>query len=624
MLQEADGGDESEESDEDEAEDGAARRARIRRLRAQFSLAGIGGSRADGDDDDVVISGHSLGEKAYWDGVRAGVADALGAFGRGAELTTGDCARWLGDQQSSLGDSDDFPRRAVEPDQLNRGQRFLFEVLKFHDDRQRNDPEATPCRIIVPGKAGVGKSFALDAFVHYLRTRHGAEVGKEIVICAYTGVASLLIGGTTLHRAFNLPANGVFADLTDSTKIRELQEKLRAARWVFLDERSMVGLEIFGMMAKRTAQARESGSTRPFRDLNIVMFGDNGQIPPVGDKPLFSAYAGSDACKAAGRMAYLSFSHVIPLDQQMRSAEDAQHMAALDRLHDANTTRADWLLFKSRSLHAGNANIPPSEQQEFMGNALWLYSNNADAVAHNDLKLRQLGKPVAFMKAKTTGRVASIRDHAWKGGGMYRDLYLCEGARVMLRRNLWLSKGLVNGSLGRVVAIVYDPDEENPGHGGLPLGVICTFHSYTGPPYLPGTEKSVFVPVVTATFDENNDTYTRTQIPLIPGWAITIHKSQGMTIGEGSHISTRVVIDIGKKEIGSGMSYVAFSRAKKRENYAVRFPIFELGRITRIKTHEQFKARVAEDRRLEQLASATRAEFARFIPADTYTPRAFE
>ena len=75
-------------------------------------------------------------------------------------------------------------------------------------------------------------------------------------------------------------------------------------------------------------------------------------------------------------------------------------------------------------------------------------------------------------------------------------------------------------------------------------------------------------------------------------------------------------------DIGS-MSYVAFSRAKKRENYAVRFPIFELGRITRIKTHKQFQARIAEDRRLEQLARATRAEFARFIPADGYTPRAY-
>lgn len=228
--------------------------------------------------------------------------------------------------------------------------------------------------------------------------------------------------------------------------------------------------------------------------------------------------------------------------------------------------------------------------------------------------MRELGEPIAKMSAISTGKKAQIRDHPWKAGGMFRDLYLCKGARVMLRRNMWLARGLVNGSLGRVVRIVFDPALENRGTGALPIGVICTFDQYTGPSYLPSVPRSVFVPVVTARWKDGSDEYTRTQVPLIPGWGLTIHKSQGMTIGEGSHIATRVVVDIGKSENGSGMSYVAFSRAKKRQNYAVRFPIFPLVRLTRIKKHKQFIARKKEDERLAQLAARTRHEFRGSVP----------
>ena len=68
---------------------------------------------------------------------------------------------------------------------------------------------------------------------------------------------------------------------------------------------------------------------------------------------------------------------------------------------------------------------------------------------------------------------------------------------------MWLSRGLVNGSLGQVHRIIFNADDAEPGNGCFPRGVICTFDAYTGPPYLPGVPKSVFVPVVTALYDEN-------------------------------------------------------------------------------------------------------------------------
>ena len=90
---------------------------------------------------------------------------------------------------------------------------------------------------------------------------------------------------------------------------------------------------------------------------------------------------------------------------------------------------------------------------------------------------------------------------------MFKDLYLGNGARVMLRRNMWIAKGLVNGPLGRVLTIVFERDEPNAGTGVLPVGVVCSFDKYTGPPCLADHPRSVFVPVVTAVYDENDEVY---------------------------------------------------------------------------------------------------------------------
>ena len=73
-------------------------------------------------------------------------------------------------------------------------------------------------------------------------------------------------------------------------------------------------------------------------------------------------------------------------------------------------------------------------------------------------------------------------------------------------------------------------------------------------------------------------------------------------------------------EIGSGMSYTAsaFKRAKTRSDYAVQLPIFGLSRLTRIKTHKQFEARIIEDARLEKLAKKTAIKFRKLYPGPTY------
>lgn len=243
------------DDDGDHADDPVARRVRLREFRANLSLAGLTvDPRGTNNDEPDGDHRHELGPFEQWHAVRGEVQAALDRDGRHGELLTDECEKWLNSLIEECGDGDEFERRAVEPRHLNKGQRFLFNVMVEYDTAKRADDNAPPARIIVPGKAGVGKSFALDAFVHYLITTHDEEVGETMFICAYTGVAALLVGGTTLHRAFRLPTSDFELLKEGSDALNDLMERIGKAKWLFIDERSMVGQALFGMMSKRFKQ----------------------------------------------------------------------------------------------------------------------------------------------------------------------------------------------------------------------------------------------------------------------------------------------------------------------------------------------------------------------------------
>ena len=117
------------------------------------------------------------------------------------------------------------------------------------------------------------------------------------------------------------------------------------------------------------------------------------------------------------------------------------------------------------------------------------------------------------------------------------EVYYSLGCRVMLTANLWTENGLVDGSLGPIRDIVWeegrDPSKD------LPLAIMVEFDSYNGPFF----EDTGTVPVFLATtrFRHNNHDCERTQFPLAVAYAITIHKSQGMTL-------EKAVLNIEKKD----------------------------------------------------------------------------
>ena len=128
------------------------------------------------------------------------------------------------------------------------------------------------------------------------------------------------------------------------------------------------------------------------------------------------------------------------------------------------------------------------------------------------------------------------------------------GCRVMLTANLWTENGLVNGSLGTIRDIVWGKSITSPSKD-LPLAIMVEFDSYKGPFF----EDTGTVPVFLATtqFGHDHHDCERTQFPLVVACAITIHKSQGMTL-------EKAVLNIEKKDFRPGLSYVGTSRVTSK------------------------------------------------------------
>ena len=138
--------------------------------------------------------------------------------------------------------------------------------------------------------------------------------------------------------------------------------------------------------------------------------------------------------------------------------------------------------------------------------------------------------------------------------------------KVMLRINLLTEFGLVNGSQGTIKDIIY---EKGSSPEDMPKVIIVEFPDYTGKPLL-GEKYPKCIPIVpfTAQSMYRGKMRSRTQFPLRLCWAMTIHKSQGLTID-------RAVIDIGKSDIGIGMTYVALSRLKALDGLFLKYKPYD-------------------------------------------------
>lgn len=299
-------------------------------------------------------------------------------------------------------------------------------------------------------------------------------------------------------------------------------------------------------------------------------------------------YRGSDPLALADRMAYLEFRKVFRLTRIMRQegTEQQQFRNCLANLATGQITECDYAFLSARFLQnqfASRANLE---------NAIRLISLNSRIFEYNMQKLTQLGKPVALIRAlHNDPRASTISSD--KAQGLSSELLLAVGSRVILRQNIFTAAGLCNGTVGEVVDIVYDEAQPGNYHNCFPLCIMVKFPSYNGPQAY--TDNVLPIPPVTVSFREGAQSYTRKQFPLQLAYAISIHRSQGLTLNQ-------VVVDIGTSEFALGMIYVAMSRPKTIEGLFID-PGFSFERLEKVNNKSGMQEKQQENNRLDELSN---------------------
>ena len=422
---------------------------------------------------------------------------------------------------------------------LSKEQNEVIELCQRQIDYIKNN-DVRKCtiikRIIVQGKAGSGKSTIINKIMQLVIQNFGREA---IAITAPTGVAAINIGGNTIHTQFSIPIKPAAFSKLENEPLRKFQTKNKGLKFIIMDEMSMIGARLLHHIESRCSSIFPNASDE-FGGLFVYMFGDFRQLPPVKDTALYSdEFFNDDSLK--GSLIFDSFEHVIELSVTYRQNNDKQFSDILERVAYGEITNDDY-----NTLSARRYNILDKPEQERFNDAIYIFPTNDEVKLKNEECLRRLNKPVLEIKARNVPNVIYDID---EDTGLLNVLHIAIGCRIMLTYNTWVEGGLANASLGTVRAVIFDDDTEPP---QPPRYILVQFDNYDGP----CVNGNLFpVEIIVRSCEKHGRRILRYQFPLKLAYAITIHKSQGLTIPIAK-------MDLGNKEFASGLTYVLLSRVK--------------------------------------------------------------
>ncbi|KAM6918859.1 ATP-dependent DNA helicase PIF1 [Xenentodon cancila] len=386
-----------------------------------------------------------------------------------------------------------------------------------------NKEQAAVLRAVLSGKnvfftgsAGTGKSFLLKRIM-------GSLPPKSTFATASTGVAACHIGGTTLHSFAGIGLGS--APLDQCIELAQRPGVLQhwtTCRHLIIDEISMVEAHFFDKLESVARSVRRS--TQPFGGIQLIVCGDFLQLPPVSK--------GKE--KASFCFQARSWQKVIQVNMELtevRRQTDQNFISLLQAVRVGRVTEEVTSKLMKSAYHQ-------VERDGILATRLCTHKDDVELT--NQDRLQQLPGAVRVFEAVDSDPdlVKTIDAHSPVG----RNIHLKVGAQVMLTKNLDVARGLVNGARGVVVAF------ESERHGLPRVRFLCGVTEVLKP------ERWVFK-------SGGGMHLSRQQLPLKLAWAISIHKSQGMTL-DCVEISLARVFE-------SGQAYVALSRAQSLEGLRV-------------------------------------------------------
>lgn len=391
--------------------------------------------------------------------------------------------------------------------------------MQWNEQQQRAiDLVLNGQNVFITGSAGTGKSAVIQEIVKRLRDKK-----RRVYICAPTGIAACNIGGSTVH-SFAGIGTGVLTIEKLVERVNKYpiaRERWLTAHVLIIDEISMLSRDLFEKLEAIARMVR--WCPKPFGGIQMIFSGDFYQLPPVSNDI-------NRFCFESEKWS-LVVPNTVVLTQIFRQ-RDEQFAKFLNEARTGQVSdEFDAILAKKVcEYHMRGAHKEACEHARDSNHGAptilptILYPTNNKVNVYNEEKLRELNKPIKTFIAQDMGQQKLLENLV-----VPQCLEICEGAQVILLCNL--TPDLVNGSRGVVVQCEPEPVVKFTGDN------VVTLSPYTW------EQRS----------EQNKLLARRVQIPLKLAWALSIHKSQGMSIDN-------LEVDIGHS-FEYGQSYVALSRA---------------------------------------------------------------
>jgi hypothetical protein len=401
--------------------------------------------------------------------------------------------------------------------------------------------------VFLTGKAGTGKT----TFLHNLKKNSL----KRMIVVAPTGVAAINAGGVTIHSFFQMPfgpiiptnANGLGnTQDKDPANIRRFgREKLNIIRsldLLVIDEISMVRADLLDGIDQVLRQFKNRN--KPFGGVQLLMIGDLQQLAPVikdDEWELLRNYYDTGFFFSSRALRQTDFVSI-----ELKHIYRQSDQAFIDLLNKVRENNID-----AEALATLNKRYIPGFSLNAGEGYITLTTHNNQAQEINAAKLNKISGKAKVFKAKTEG---VFPEYAYPTDF---ELALKIGAQVMFVKNdISLEKLFYNGKIGTIVD--FEEDEISVQCPGEDMPIAVTPLEWQNNKYSIDEQTQEIKETIEGTF---------TQYPLKLAWAITIHKSQGLTF-------EKAIIDA-KAAFAHGQVYVALSRCKTLEGLVLSTPIYQ-------------------------------------------------